>query len=66
MLDRMQMFFSKGRNPSGCSVYFVIGNADELFDQRGNEVEVVDARDREYGIRDYGARPERLPAVVRA
>ena len=59
MLDRMQMFFSKGTpNPSGCSVFFVIGNADALCDyQRANGVEVVEPPgDREYGLRDYTVR----------
>jgi catechol 2,3-dioxygenase-like lactoylglutathione lyase family enzyme len=56
MLDRMQLFFSRGTpNPSGCSVYFLVGSADELCDyQRGNGVVVVEPPgDREYGIRDY-------------
>ena len=59
MLDRVQMFFAKGTpNPSGCSVYFMIGNADELCAyQRGNGVEVTEPPgDREYGIRDYSVR----------
>ena len=59
MLDRVQMFFSKGTpNPSGCSVFFMVGNADELCDyQRGNGVEVVEPPgDREYGIRDFCVR----------
>lgn len=56
MLDRMQLFFSRGApNPSGCSVYFLVGSADELCDyHRGNGVVVVEPPgDREYGIRDY-------------
>jgi catechol 2,3-dioxygenase-like lactoylglutathione lyase family enzyme len=56
MLDRMQMFFSKGTpNPSGCSVFFVVGNADELCAyHRATGIEVVEPpQDREYGIRDY-------------
>lgn len=59
MLDRVQMFFSRGTpQPSGCSVFFVVGNADELCDyQRGNGVEVVEPPgDREYGMRDYSVR----------
>jgi catechol 2,3-dioxygenase-like lactoylglutathione lyase family enzyme len=59
MLDRVQMFLSRGTpNPSGCSVYFVVGSADELCAyQRGNGVEVAEPpADREYGMRDYSVR----------
>jgi len=59
LLDRMQMFLSKGTpNPSGCSVFFVVGDADELCAyQRANGVEVVEPPgDREYGLRDYTVR----------
>jgi uncharacterized glyoxalase superfamily protein PhnB len=45
-------------SPQGCSVYFVVGNADELFEfQRANGVEVVAApEDRPWGLRDYKVR----------
>ena len=59
MLDRVQMFFSKGTpNPSGCSVYFVVGHADELCAyQRAHGVEIVEPPgDRDYALRDYTVR----------
>jgi catechol 2,3-dioxygenase-like lactoylglutathione lyase family enzyme len=45
-------------NPTGCSVYFVVGDADELYEfQRENGVEVVAAPgDRPWGLRDYQVR----------
>ena len=55
-LGHVQMFLEQGPpNPKGCSVYFVIDNADELYEfQRANGVEiVVPPDDREYGLRDY-------------
>ncbi|HEX8905460.1 MAG TPA: VOC family protein [Longimicrobiaceae bacterium] len=58
-LDRVQIFLQQGTpNPGHSSVYFFIGNADELFEfQRANGVEVVEEPgDREYGIRDYTVR----------
>jgi catechol 2,3-dioxygenase-like lactoylglutathione lyase family enzyme len=58
-LGSVQMFLERGTpNPAGCSVYFVVGNADELYEfQRANGVEVVDAPgDRPYGLRDYRVR----------
>jgi catechol 2,3-dioxygenase-like lactoylglutathione lyase family enzyme len=58
-LGDVQMFLQKGPpNPSGCSVYFAVGNADELYEfQHANGVEVVQAPgDREYGLRDYSVR----------
>lgn len=58
-LGRMQMFLEKGTpSPKGCSVYFVVGNADELFEfQCANGVTVVEPPgDREYGLRDYSVR----------
>jgi catechol 2,3-dioxygenase-like lactoylglutathione lyase family enzyme len=58
-LGEMQIFLEKGSpNPSGCSVYFVVGNADELCEfQRSNDVEiVVEPGDRPYGLRDYRMR----------
>ena len=58
-LGNVQMFLEKGTpSPEGCSVYFVVGNADELFEyQRDNGVEiVVQPGDREYSLRDYRIR----------
>ena len=53
------MFLEQGTpNPEGCSVYFVVGDADELYEfQRANGVEiVVPPEDRPYGLRDYTVR----------
>jgi catechol 2,3-dioxygenase-like lactoylglutathione lyase family enzyme len=58
-LDEVQIFLQKGTpSPKGCSVYFVVGNADELYEfHRANGVEiVVPPGDRQYGLRDYGVR----------
>jgi catechol 2,3-dioxygenase-like lactoylglutathione lyase family enzyme len=55
-LDQVQMFLEKGTpKPGGGSVYFVVGDADELFAfQRAAGVEVVEEPgDRPYGLRDY-------------
>jgi len=58
-LDRVQIFLQKGTpDPKGCSIYFHVGDADELYEfNRANGVEVaVPPGDREYGIRDYTVR----------
>jgi len=58
-LGHVQVFLEKGTpNPKGCSVYFVVGDADELYEfQRANGVDVVEAPgDRHYGLRDYRVR----------
>jgi len=58
-LGQVQMFLEQGTpSPAGCAVYFVVGNADELFEfQRAAGVEVeVPPGDREYGLRDYSVR----------
>jgi uncharacterized glyoxalase superfamily protein PhnB len=58
-LGNVQMFLLRGKpNPDGCSVSFVVGDADELYEyQRANGVEVVvPIADRDYGIRDYRVR----------
>lgn len=58
-LDRVQMFLQKGTpSPAGASVYFMVGNADELYEfHRANGVEIVaPPGDRDYGMRDYGVR----------
>src|SRR6266850_750067 len=58
-LGRVQVFLAKGApNPKGCSVYFVVGQADELYEfQRANGVEIaLPPGDRQYGLRDYRVR----------
>lgn len=58
-LGRMQMFLQNGTpDPKGCSVYFMVGDADQLYEfHRANGVEVAqEIGDREYGIRDYVVR----------
>ena len=58
-LGKVQMFLQKGTpDPKGCSVTFLVGDADALYAfHRANGVEVTaEIADREYGIRDYGVR----------
>ena len=58
-LGGVQVFLNKGTpGPNGCSVYFVVGDADELYDfQHANGVEVVEPPgDRPWGLRDYTVR----------
>ena len=58
-LDRVQIFLQKGTpDPKGCTVYFHVGDADELYEfHRANGVEIAQPPgDREYGIRDYTVR----------
>ncbi len=58
-LDQVQIFLQKGTPaPRGCSVYFHVGDADELYQfHRANGVEIAEPPgDREYGIRDYAVR----------
>ncbi|HUF10682.1 MAG TPA: VOC family protein [Rhodothermales bacterium] len=58
-IDHVQIFLGKGTPaPQGCSVYFVIGDADELHEfHRSNKVEIVEApTDRPWGFRDYTVR----------
>ena len=58
-LGEVQIFLRQGTpGPEGCSVYFVVGNADELYEfHRANDVEIViPPGDRPYGLRDYGIR----------
>lgn len=54
-----QIFLHKGMpNPDGCGMYFVVGDADELYEfHKANGVEIVVVPgDRNYGLRDYGVR----------
>jgi catechol 2,3-dioxygenase-like lactoylglutathione lyase family enzyme len=58
-LGNVQMFLMKGTpEPKGCTVSFVVGNADELYEfHRANGVEIAEPiDDRDYGIRDYAVR----------
>jgi catechol 2,3-dioxygenase-like lactoylglutathione lyase family enzyme len=55
-LGRVQIFLERGTPcPSGCSVYFVVDDADALYDyHRSKGVEVACAiDDRPYALRDY-------------
>mgnify|MGYP001266187837 CR=1 FL=1 len=58
-LGEEQMFLRLGTpEPRGCAVYFVVGNADELYEhQRAMGVEILEPPgDREYELRDYRVR----------
>ena len=59
ILDRVQIFLEQGTpNPKGCAVYFVVGDADELYEfHHANSVEIVEPPgDRHYALRDYRVR----------
>jgi catechol 2,3-dioxygenase-like lactoylglutathione lyase family enzyme len=58
-LGHVQMFLEEGTPaPQGCYVYFVVDDADALFDfQRANGVEIAaPPEDRPYGLRDYAVK----------
>jgi catechol 2,3-dioxygenase-like lactoylglutathione lyase family enzyme len=58
-LGHVQIFLTKGPPaPQGCSVYFVVGDADALHEfHRANGVEIVGPpRDQPYGLREYTVR----------
>ena len=58
-LGKVQIFLEHGTpNPTGCALYFVVDNADELFAfHQSNGVDVAEPLgDREYGLRDYTIR----------
>jgi uncharacterized glyoxalase superfamily protein PhnB len=58
-LGKVQVFLNRGTpGPGGCSVYFEVGDADELFEfQRANGVEVVEPpADKPWGLREYTVR----------
>jgi catechol 2,3-dioxygenase-like lactoylglutathione lyase family enzyme len=58
-IGNVQLFLEKGTpGPDGASVFFVVGNADDLYEfHRANGVEVVaEIGDRDYSIRDYSVR----------
>jgi len=58
-LGNVQIFLEQGApSPTGLSVYFVVGDADELYAfHRANGVEILmEPDDRLYGLRDYSVR----------
>jgi catechol 2,3-dioxygenase-like lactoylglutathione lyase family enzyme len=58
-LGSAQIFLERGTpSPEGCSVYFVVGDADELHEfHRSRGIEIAQPLDdRPYGLRDYTAR----------
>lgn len=58
-LGHVQIFLEQGTpNPAGCSVYFVVGDADELHEfHKSGGVEISDPpADRPYELRDYGVK----------
>jgi catechol 2,3-dioxygenase-like lactoylglutathione lyase family enzyme len=58
-LGQVQVFLAQGTpGPRGCSISFVVGDADELHEfHRANGVEILEApEDRSYGLRDYRVR----------
>ncbi|MEX2284387.1 MAG: VOC family protein [Gemmatimonadota bacterium] len=58
-LGDVQVFLERGNPaPEGCTLYFVVGNADELYAfHHANGVEVaLPPDDRDYGLRDYTVR----------
>lgn len=58
-LGPAQIFLEQGTPcPKGCSVYFVIGDADELYEfHRAGGVDIVEPpEDKPYELRDYAVR----------
>lgn len=57
-LGAVQIFLQQGTPVPGGSIYFVVGNADELYQfQRANGVDIVEPpTDRPWEIRDYRIR----------
>ena len=58
-LGAVQIFLRQGTpSPAGCALFFVVGDADELFDfHRAGGVEVTESiGDRPWGLRDYTVR----------
>jgi catechol 2,3-dioxygenase-like lactoylglutathione lyase family enzyme len=59
LLDRVQIFLQEGTpNPGASSIYFMVGDADELFAfHQANGVDVLQPpTDQDYEIRDYVVR----------
>ena len=58
-LGEVQIFLEKGTpSPQGCGVYFVVGDADELYAfHRARGVQIVqEPQDQQYELRDYAVR----------
>ena len=57
-LGEVQVFLERGTPGGDAAIYFVVGNADELFEaQRAQGVEILEPPgDRPYGLRDYMVR----------
>lgn len=58
-LGDVQIFLQHGvPSPEGCTVYFVVGDADELYEfHRAGGVTIAEPPDdRPYGLRDYAVR----------
>jgi catechol 2,3-dioxygenase-like lactoylglutathione lyase family enzyme len=58
-LGGVSLHFHTGKaNPAGCSIYFVIGDADELYEfHKANGVDIIEApSDKPYELRDYRIR----------
>ncbi len=58
-LGKTQVFLETGTPaPEGCSLYFVVGDADELYEfHRTNDVQVIEVPgDRPWELRDYTVR----------
>jgi catechol 2,3-dioxygenase-like lactoylglutathione lyase family enzyme len=58
-LDHVQIFLERGEpDPKGCSLYFVVGDADKLHAfHQSRGVQITDPpEDRPYELRDYGVR----------
>ncbi|HJU72587.1 MAG TPA: VOC family protein [Gemmatimonadaceae bacterium] len=58
-LDKIQIFLEQGTpDPKGCNLYFVVGDADELYEfQRANGVEILQPpTDQHYGLRDFAVK----------
>ena len=58
-LGEVQVFLRKGLpSPAGCSIYFVVDDADNLYEfQRAQGVEIVaPPQDQPHGLREYAVR----------
>lgn len=58
LLGGQELFLQQGNASAGCSVFYVVGDADALFAwHQAGGVEVVEPPgDRNYGYRDYAIR----------
>jgi len=58
-LGQVQIFLENGDpDPKGCSVYFVVSDADLLYNfQKDNAVEIIaPPENKEWGLREYAVR----------